>query len=117
MSQSNFKQFFLNQILDFLWRQWSALGVAGGGRSEDVWLIDPEPTFIFSITMARYEPRLFDEILDWFVINGKWIDSQRMRTLVKNENEISFSREGGNPGGPALFGAAGVRQFVAKRAP
>ena len=87
MSRSGFKQFYLNQILDFLWRQWSALGVAGGGRSEDMWLIDPEPTLIFSIAMARYEPRLFDEILDWLVINGRWIDGQRIRTLAKSENE------------------------------
>jgi len=87
MSQITFKQFYLNQILDFLWRQWSALGVAGGGRSEDMWLIDPEPTLIFSIHMARYEPRLFDEILDWLVINGRWIDGQRIRTLAKNESD------------------------------
>ncbi|MBI4970559.1 MAG: helix-turn-helix transcriptional regulator [Candidatus Omnitrophica bacterium] len=87
MLQINFKLFFLNQILDFLWRQWSALGVAGGGRSEDTWLIDPESILVFSIRMARYEPRLFDEILDWLVINGKWIDNQRLRSVLKFKEE------------------------------
>lgn len=87
MSQKEFKQFYLNQILDFLWRQWSALGVAGGSRSEDLWLIDPEATLVFSIRMARYEPRLFDEVMDWLVINGKWLDNQRIRGLLKTEDD------------------------------
>jgi hypothetical protein len=67
MLQTNFKQFFLEETLDFLWRQWSALGVAGGARTEESWVIDPEALLIFSLQITRYEPRLFDEILDWLV--------------------------------------------------
>jgi len=37
--------------------------------------------------MARYEPRLFDEILDWLVINGKWIDIHRLRGITKTKDE------------------------------
>ncbi len=87
MSQKKFKYFFLDNILDFLWRQWSALGVAGGAYSEDKWVIDPEALIIFSIELTRYEPRLFDEILDWLVINGKWIDIQRLRGILKTEEK------------------------------
>ena len=87
MSQKSFKEFFLENILDFLWRQWSTLGVAGGARTEDVWVIDPEALLVFSLEMARYEPRLFDEILDWLVVNGKWIDIQRLRGIIKTKNE------------------------------
>jgi hypothetical protein len=87
MSQPSFKNFFLENILDFLWRQWSALGIAGGARTEDKWAIDPEALLIFSLEMARYEPRLFDEILDWIIVNAKWIDNQRLRGIVKGKNE------------------------------
>lgn len=88
MPQKEFKQFFIENILNFLWSQWSALGVAGGGiRTEDRWLIDPEALLIFSLEIARHDPRVFDEILDWLVINGKWIDSQRLRTLIGNKND------------------------------
>ena len=87
MSQKSFKEFFLENILDFLWRQWSVLGVAGGARTEDKWVIDPEALLIFSLEMARYEPRLFDEILDWLVVNGKWIDIQRLRGIIKTKKE------------------------------
>jgi hypothetical protein len=89
MSQRNFKDYFLENILDFLWRQWSALGIVGGARTEDFWAIDPEALLIFSLEMARYEPRLFDEILDWMVVNGKWIDNQRLRGIIKRNNETS----------------------------
>lgn len=86
MLQTNFKQFFLEETLDFLWRQWSALGVAGGARAEESWVIDPEALLIFSLQIARYEPRLFDEILDWLITNAKWIDSQRLRGILKKKN-------------------------------
>lgn len=89
MSSRNFKEFFLENILDFLWRQWSALGVAGGARTEDIWVIDPEALLIFSLEMTRYEPRLFDEILDWLLVNGKWIDIQRLRGITKTKDEKS----------------------------
>ncbi len=89
MSQRNFKDIFLENILDFLWRQWSALGIVGGARTEDLWAIDPEALLVFSLEMARYEPRLFDEILDWMVVNGKWIDNQRLRGIIKRNNETA----------------------------
>jgi len=87
MSQINFRLFFLENVLDFLWRQWSSLGVAGGARQEDAWIIDPEALLIFSLKMSRFEPRLFDEILDWLRTNGKWIDIQRLRSLLRTNDE------------------------------
>ncbi len=87
MPQTNFKLFFLDNVLDFLWRQWSSLGVAGGSRQEDAWIIDPEALLIFSLGMSRFEPRLFDEILDWLVVNGKIIDIQRLRALLKDKDD------------------------------
>ena len=87
MSQRNFKKFYLDNILDLLWRQWSALGAVGGMPAEDMWIIDPEALLVFSLEMARYEPRLFDEILSWLVVNNKWIDIQRLRGIIKTKDE------------------------------
>jgi len=87
MSPINFKNFFLENILDFLWGQWSNLGVAGSGRAGGNWIIDPEALLVFSLPMARYEPRFFDEILDWLVENGEFIDIQRLRGIIKNHDE------------------------------
>jgi len=87
MSQKDFRDLFLENILNFLWRQWSALGVLGEARTEDPWVIDPEPMLLFTLEMGRYEPRLFDEVMDWLVVNGKWIDLQRLRGILKGKDE------------------------------
>jgi hypothetical protein len=87
MLQTNFKRFFLEETLDFLWRQWSTLGVAGGARAEETWVIDPEALLIFSLDLTRYDPRLFDEILDWMVTNAKWLDNQRLRRIIRKKND------------------------------
>jgi hypothetical protein len=87
MSQKDFRQLFLDNILTFLWRQWSVLGVLGEARGEDPWIIDPEALLLLTLEVGRYEPRLFDEVLDWLVVNGRWIDLQRMRGILKRKDE------------------------------
>ena len=87
--QRDFKYLFLENILNFLWRQWSALGVLGEARTKDPWVYDPEPMLLFTLEMGRYEPRLFDEVMDWLVANGKWIDMQRLRGILRKKDEIT----------------------------
>ncbi len=89
MSQQDFRRIFLENILSFLWRQWSALGVLGEARSEDPWVIDPESLLIFTLEIGRYEPRLFDEVMDWLVVNGHWIDVQRLRGILRSRDKWS----------------------------
>jgi hypothetical protein len=84
-SLTNFRAQLIERLLEFLWRQWSALGVAGHARTDDPWLIDPEALLLFSSTVARHDARLFDEILDWLHRNGSWINLQRLGTLQKEE--------------------------------
>ena len=69
MQLQKFRDHFRELILQFLWRQWSALGVAGYADGEDNWVIDPEALLLFSLSISRYDQRLFDEILDWLTIN------------------------------------------------
>jgi len=88
MSQKDFRNLFLENILNFLWRQWSALGVLGEARIKDTWLYDPEPMLLFSLEMGRYESRLFDEVVDWLIVNNKWIDMQRLRGILREKDEI-----------------------------
>lgn len=72
---------FRELVLDFLWRQWSAIGVAGSGRGDDAWFIDPEALLLVTTTFGRYEPRLFDEVLDWLNTNSQAINLQRLQNL------------------------------------
>ena len=86
-SLTKFKSRFEELLLRFLWRQWSALGVSGYARSDDPWIVDPEALLLFSTTVARKDPRLFDEILDWLSKNAARISLQRLNRMQK---EFSF---------------------------
>ena len=74
---------YLECLLDFLWRQWTLLGVSGVSESQDHRIIDPEALLLFSLSMGRYEPRLFDEVIDWLIQNGHFINVQRLQRLQK----------------------------------
>jgi len=80
-----FKQEYQNLLLNFLWRQWSALGVAGQGGGEDAWIIDPEALLLLTCSLGRHEPRLFDEVLDWMRENGRFINVMRLKRILQME--------------------------------
>ncbi|MBD3383338.1 hypothetical protein GF407_00290 [candidate division KSB1 bacterium] len=86
----NFKEDFLESLLGFLWRQWSALGVQGYSDENDTWVIDPEALMLFSLTFSRYESRLFDEIMDWLDTHGQHIHIQRLRRIQNHEAYSSY---------------------------
>ena len=85
-SLTEFRENYLERLLSFLWRQWSALGVAGYGTSDDQWFIDPEALLLFTCHLGRYDARLFDEVLDWLNTNGNSINIQRLRNILHSEN-------------------------------
>jgi len=95
MFLTEFRETLLDSMIRFLWRQWSALGVMGEAGTEDNWVLDPEPLLIFSLEIARYEPRLFDEITAWLLVNGQWLDTARMRRLLKQQDERAIRVIGG----------------------
>lgn len=71
-------------IVNFLWRQWAQLGVASASvEKEDGWIIDPEALWLLSATFARYDARLFDEILDWILKNAAFINIPRLKSLAR----------------------------------
>lgn len=80
-----FRSKLLDLVLDLLWRQWSAIGAFGYGGNDDDWVVDPEALLIFSCSMARYDVRLFEEMLDWLVKNGELINVNRVKTMLRRE--------------------------------
>ena len=63
ISLSEFNKTVLEKLLDLLWRQWSAIGVSGYGGSEESKVIDPEALLLLTLTVARHDARLFDEVV------------------------------------------------------
>lgn len=81
-----FKEEYQSLLVNFLWRQWSALGVAGQADAGDNWIIDPEALLLFTCTIGRCEPRLFDEVLDWLRENGRFINGMRLKRMLRMES-------------------------------
>jgi hypothetical protein len=97
----DFRARFEAAVHELLWRQWTLLGAAGAaGGGETSSPLDPEALLLLTVESARTEPRLFDEVLDWLLKHGSWIDVQRLRNLLKED-----------AGGPAQIVAA-VAGFV-----
>ena len=69
-------------LLDFAWRQWAQIGVSATVEGADGWAVDPEALILFTIGIARRDPRLFDEMLDWMAFNHELLSTQRLRNLA-----------------------------------
>lgn len=87
MLPNNYCQNIVDKVNSFLWRQWSQLGIAGGGTWNPNWIIDPENLILFTLDAGRLDARLFDEVVDWLLTNERWISLQRINGLVKHCNE------------------------------
>jgi hypothetical protein len=82
-SLQNTRSKFINDTLNFLWRQWSAIGVAGHARTGDDRVIDPEALILVSTVFARHDPRLLDETADWLYQHGALININRLGNIQK----------------------------------
>lgn len=69
-------------LLGFAWRQWAQIGVSATVEGADRWSVDPEALILFTIGIARRDPRLFDEMLDWMAFNHEILSAQRLRNLA-----------------------------------
>ena len=84
-SLKQFKDEYQTLLLDFVWRQWSALGVAAQTQAANDSIIDPEALLLLTCTVGRSDPRLFDEMLDWLQVNGWLINVMRLKRILCTE--------------------------------
>lgn len=82
MNPSELQGLLRDSLTELAWSQWTAIGVAGSGTRAST-LIDPESLLVASASVARWDARLFDEILDWASINGPLLDAARLRRLAE----------------------------------
>lgn len=81
---TNFRSAYLAACLDLLWRQWSAFGLLGQQEWTEASVLDPEALILTTLHFGRFDPRLFDGCVDWWLANWKWISSTRLRSLRKD---------------------------------
>jgi len=46
--------------------------------------VDPEALFLFTCALGLHDQRLFDEMLDWMTVNGRFLNIQRLRNLIRS---------------------------------
>lgn len=85
MNQSlkKFKDYYLTKVLDILWDAWISIGISGHSKFRFHYFIDPESLLLASCFFARYDSRLFDEMMDWLFKHGSLINIQRLNTIIK----------------------------------
>jgi hypothetical protein len=61
------------------------MGVLATAEQSDRWVADPEALLLLSFEVGREEPRLFNEVLDWLVVNERLVSVQRLRNLIRDD--------------------------------
>lgn len=85
-SLDDYRPKILESVLGLLWEQWVLLGIAGKPapvRTHPL-IIDPEALLLVSSEVARFDGRLFDEMIEWLRLNGRFINIQRLKSLHQN---------------------------------
>lgn len=103
MPTSAFRERLSTALLDFAWDEWTQMGVLGAARRHSRWAQDPEALVLFTLEVARDDPRLFDEVLDWLVRNAPTVSARRLRTLCDGPDDARLA-------GAALGWVAGRRR-------
>jgi len=61
------------------------MGVSAPAHRESPWAQDPEALLVFTLEIARADPRLFDELLDWTLHNEGLLSVRRLRATCIDE--------------------------------
>lgn len=89
MSTTELRDRVSRTLLDFAWDQWAQMGVfATPRRGADTWAQDPEALLVFTLDVARDEPRLFDEVLDWLCVNDSLVSGRRLTRLAGADPQV-----------------------------
>jgi hypothetical protein len=92
-------------LVEFAWSQWAQMGVFASPDRRDTWAQDPEALLVFTLHVARREPRVFDEVLDWLRLNGRLLSGRRLASLCPHgdadrqvvEAALDWARANGSP--------------------
>jgi hypothetical protein len=78
---------FETALVDFLWDEWGQMGVSAHTKRRDTWATDPEALLLLTFEVGRGEPRLFEEVLDWMLVNERLLSVQRLRNLIVDDED------------------------------
>lgn len=105
MQISDLRRKVTDRLLEFAWDEWAQMGVSAASRRTNRSAQDPEALLLFTLEVARADPRLFGEVLDWLAQNERLMSVQRLRNLCRDDIDralaeaalawVADSKEGG----------------------
>jgi hypothetical protein len=91
MQTSELRDRLRRGLLDFAWAEWAQMGILAQPTRTSPWAADPEALLLLTLEVGRHDPRLFDETLDWLVVNGRLVSQQRLRNLCLDGRERALA--------------------------
>jgi hypothetical protein len=76
-----------DQLVVFAWDEWAQMGLLATTQRRSPWAQDPEALIVFTLEVARAEPRLFDELMDWMLVNESLLSVRRLRAMCIDETD------------------------------
>jgi len=78
--------------LQYLWRQWQAIGATVTGTGQANAIVDPEVLILTSLWMLDFEQRLADVTISWVRINSSLLSIQRFHNLCDEFPKVVSDR-------------------------
>jgi hypothetical protein len=75
------------RLVSFAWQEWAQMGLLAAPSHASPWAQDPEAMIVFTLEVARDEPRLFDELLDWMLHNEARLSVRRLRAMCIDDTD------------------------------
>jgi hypothetical protein len=91
MRISDLRRTARDRLVAFAWDEWAQMGVSASARRADGWAQDPEALLLFTFEVAREDPRLFGEVLDWLALNERLVSVQRLRNLCRGDADRTLA--------------------------
>lgn len=91
MPISDFSDQFEDSLDRFAWDEWAQMGLFATAGPPRQWAQDPEALLLFTFEVARRDPRLFDEVLDWLITNEQLVNLRRLRSLAVDPEDRSLT--------------------------
>jgi len=91
MDPSAFSGPLREQLLEFAWDEWAQMGLLAHTDRLSPWAQDPEALILLTLEVARGDPRLFDELLDWILTNEELLSVRRLRALCVDDTDRALT--------------------------
>ncbi len=80
-----------DRLVAFAWDEWAQMGLLATPHRRSPWVQDPESLIVFTLEVARAEPRLFDELMDWMLVNESLLSVRRLRAMCIDETDSALT--------------------------